>query len=509
MLSAEPRSLPADVLIAERTVIGTALSLPGIMPGLMKLVRPGLLYGSDRRDLLAAMIALHSRNEPCEAAPVISELRQHGKWTHQASIELADCLAHTCAPTNLPHYCRTVRVEWATRQRIKIAEELGNGAASDPDAANALLEQLGAINATERGPGSPKWAPSVLSGQTFDAIEMTTPPSLLGDGLLCDGELGVLYGSTGLGKSFLGEQLVHAVATGEEWLGLPTVAGGAPVLAIHLELSAPRLRERRQRRWATTPPTLHTLTSGILGAQIDILNDADRSALCEVATSIGARLVYVDPLQELHSAGETNDAFHAVVRAITDCMIRTRAAFLIVHHEPKGLTEKGAERSDIDAMRGGTRLPGAAKLAIRLKKLKAPNRFDLVFSKVTHREEPKPLYLRQVEGGFFDHAERPEEKQDRTTAHIERMLLGAGIGTVTTKASIRDSLADAGLPSSEDSVRRAMDRLAFSWGFQSRQDLQIGKGHGTGYTYRKAEYGSQASGVAESGLLPQDSEEWQ
>lgn len=503
--------IPAQALDCERSLLGIMLAYPACIPQAIPLARPAHFYRTAHGHVFLAMVAVHLRGDRPDIVTVAHELRERGQsQAAGGEFALAGLMEAAGSPANLTYYARQVRTAWATRQRVRIGQALTNGASSDPQAAHALLEQMAAIAADEQGPGRPKWAASILSGPQFDAVEFPPLPSLLGDGLLGDGELGVLYGATGRGKSFLGEQLCHAVATGEDWLGMPTIPGGCPVLAIHLELSGTRLKTRRGSRWGSTPPALHTLTSGLLGAQIDILNEGDKAALCEATTALGARLVYVDPLQELHNAGETNDAYHLVVRSLMDCMIRTGAAFLLSHHEPKPPNGKDeSARSDMDALRGGTRLAGAVKLAMRLKKLAAPNRFDLVFAKVTHREAPESLYLKQVDGGWFEHAERPEAKQDRSVQALERILLGAGIGHNTSLRTLRDALASLGLPASEDSTRRALNSLAFAWGFQSRTDLQIGVGKGVGYTYRKAEHGSQASGVAECDLLPQDCEDWQ
>ena len=498
-----PRSLPADVLIAERTLLGTLIQSPEAVPAALKECRPGLLYDDARRHLYEAAIALHVRREPIATGPLIGELRARSRWSDHTSAELAAALEHSCEPVNLRHYCRTIRSEWATRQRINLANELGDAYASDAVAAAETLDRLAAINAEERGPGSPKWSPSVLNGPAFDAIKMPDLPSLLGDGLLCAGELAVIFGPTGKGKSFLGEQLVHAIATGEQWFGFNTVEGGLPVLVVHLELSGARLQHRRLSRWDATPRNLHTTTSDLLGCQVDILRDEDRSALVEVAQNIGARLIYVDPLHEMHSAGETNEAFHRVVRALSDVMIRTGAAVLVAHHEPKSLTENGASRSDMDSLRGGTRLAGAVKLAMRLKELKAPRHFDLAFAKVTHREAPQPLYLRQNAEGWFEPAERPAERANKVADYIERMLIGAGPGANTPTSALSSALGRANMPSSHDSVRRALDEVSVRWGFTNRQDIAIGSNKSAGWTFRQ---GSQDAGVAEQVLLPQESE---
>lgn len=501
----EPRSLPADVEIAERTLLGTIAQSPEIIPVATRECPPRFLYDDRRRHLYEAALALHERMEPIAAGPIISELRARDRWSPDASAELGACLEHFCEPVNLPYYCRTIRSEWATRARIKLANELGDAYASDGGAAAETLERLAAINDAERGPGAPRWASRVYCGSDFDALTMPAMPSLLGDRMLCAGELAVLFGPTGKGKSFLGEQLIHAVATGTDWLGIPTIRDGAPVLAVHLELSGERLQHRRRSRWGSTPANLHTTTSDLLGFQIDVLKDADRDALVEIALNIGAKLIYVDPLQEFHSAGETNEAFHKVVRACSEIMIRSGAAILVAHHEPKGLTEKGAERTDMDSLRGGTRLGGAVKLAMRLKELKNPRHFDLVFPKATHVESPKPLYLKQNTEGWFDLAgERPAERADRTVDAIERILLLAG--EPVRLAKIREALESQKLPSSHRTVQEALDRLATNLGFRSRSDLQIGSGRDTAYRYLKPEMGADMQGVQYEAFAPHDSE---
>ena len=255
-----------------------------------------------------------------------------------------------------------------------------------PLAWDDLAEDRGAPAAPAAGGGDG------LRIYRFDEwAELPDPPDLIG-GLASPGEVIVLSGPSGTGKTFLALDLVARLATGDDSTGLP-VKGRTPGLYLAAEATAgmrARIRmlpgESQARAWV------------IPGApRISDPHYAGQVAAHIAANGIG--VVVVDTMQKLApaDADESSSAWMAdmtdAMKLITDAAAGAAAAgdyqitWLLVHHDNKagsGPRGTSAIEADCDQL---WRLSRVSETGIKLVVKKTKDREPTTWAIDTRRVE--------------------------------------------------------------------------------------------------------------------------
>ncbi len=191
-----------------------------------------------------------------------------------------------------------------------------------------------------------------------DALAAPMRPYLV-KGLLGAGEMGVIFGEPGCGKTFLALYLAHAVAYGRPFFGHRVVQ--APVIYAALEGEAgfakrlKALQAERPEGAVQSVPAFHYLAQALpLGADPSLVDDA-----IAAVRAVGARLVVIDTLARAMAGLDENSAadMGKMVGIIDMIRHQTGAAVLVVHHRGKDRT-RGA--------RGSNALLGATDLEIEV-----------------------------------------------------------------------------------------------------------------------------------------------
>lgn len=289
------------------------------------------------------------------------------------------------------------------------------------------------------------------------------PPVDFVVGGLPAGELGLLSGSDGAGKSMLALQMAVAVAC-----GLPVAGGAIPAPAttgrvvyvsgedgidhIHRRLLALRgaMIDDRRAREKYDAGLDHLDLVALDGERYPLLragrqddepqaDDERIEALRAVAE--GARLVIIDPLVMFHSVGE-NDNGH--MDHLARLLIRTArhcgGAVLAVHHT--GQEALLAARDDHQAGRGATALAAAARAVWVLRRLSQKER------EAAENQNRDPIQLRMLRGS-------------KVSRHIEQdgvaLVMGRdGVLSLTPSLS-----APAGVPAPSAGAREWDDAPPF------------------------------------------------
>ncbi len=188
-----------------------------------------------------------------------------------------------------------------------------------------------------------------------DEIRLNTSDYLL-KGLVAPGELGVWFGPSGSGKSFVILEVAHAIATGRSVLGRRVRK--APVLICALEGAAGfdrRIVAMTQERGPA--PDLHVYSGSL--CLHESLENVD--ALMETINLLDAKLVIIDTLSRSIPGADENSAqdMTGLISTLGRVMQETGAAVIEVHHTGKD-EGKGS--------RGHSSLKAAADVEIEISK---------------------------------------------------------------------------------------------------------------------------------------------
>jgi archaellum biogenesis ATPase FlaH len=159
-------------------------------------------------------------------------------------------------------------------------------------------------------------------------------------GILAPGDLALIFGQPGAGKSLLSPLLAHAIASGREVFGRRVRQGAVLYIAAEagadMEVRFVALRER------------HGQANGLhlLPAPLNLLDPAgsDLRALQEVIEKMRPQVVFIDTLAASFPGLMENEAsdMGRAVRALRDLSEPSGAAVVAVHHAPKsGETPRG------------------------------------------------------------------------------------------------------------------------------------------------------------------------
>jgi len=160
------------------------------------------------------------------------------------------------------------------------------------------------------------------------------------EGLLGEGQLSVLYGESGCGKTFFATDLALHVALGREWRGRDVERGGVVYVAAEGGFGVRnRLAAFRQHFQIEDDAPF-----ALARSPIDLLReDGDRASLSltieEAAnrTGCGVSLVILDTLSRVLAGGNENSSedMGALVRNVDQIRDRTGAHVMFIHHSGK------------------------------------------------------------------------------------------------------------------------------------------------------------------------------
>ncbi len=231
-----------------------------------------------------------------------------------------------------------------------------------------LAKEHGAYISTATSPASLAEAAALPDApskfQVVPAAQFATakPQSWLIKNVLPRGELVVLFGESGAGKSFFALDMGAAIARNIDWRGHRTQKGRVVYIAAE---GAGGFRKRLAAYAKHHGIELATLDLGIIHAAPNLLDKGDAVAVARAIAATGpCDLVIVDTFAQV-MPGANENAGEDVGKALAHCKgihLATGATVLLIHHAGKD-TSKGA--------RGWSGLKAAADAEIEV--LRLPN----------------------------------------------------------------------------------------------------------------------------------------
>lgn len=219
---------------------------------------------------------------------------------------------------------------------------------------------VGATPAGQPEPEQPPRKPRYVLHRAVEAWEPRPPREWLLEGLIGAGDVVLLVGEPGVGKTYFFLDLGVQVATGRAFLDLAT--SSSPVLIVDEESGNRRLQDRLERimRGRGIAPGSDIPLSYITMAGFSFLVDPMWFTDLELAIEeTGARLVILDALADIMLTGDENAVRDAqpVFRGLKGVAEQTGATIVVVHH---------ANRAG--QYRGSSAIPGAVDLALQLSR---------------------------------------------------------------------------------------------------------------------------------------------
>lgn len=230
-------------------------------------------------------------------------------------------------------------------------------------------------------------------------------------GYLLRGHVTLLVGAGAAGKSMLLLGWSVALALGKPWgrFGAADLRLAHKVLVYNVEDDQLEQRSRLSaalRQWEVAPKEISARVVRCGPTQTGALLQFDPVSGTVSPTPLMDRLraeitllrpdvVSLDPLVELHTSGENdNAAMRAVVAFFRSIAREFSCAVIVCHHVKKGLMEPG----DIDASRGGGSVPAAARVGLTMQAMRTEDAEELGV-----QEEARADYCR-VDGGKSNYA---------------------------------------------------------------------------------------------------------
>lgn len=205
---------------------------------------------------------------------------------------------------------------------------------------------------------------------TVDELVTLPPPRWLIHRLFAEGAFVLLYGPTGIGKSFLLLDWGLSIATGRPWFGRPSLKGN--VLFVAAENGF--MSGRRAKAWGAARGVRKLDGAWFLPEPVQLAEADRRLELLHAVDRVKARVVIIDPLTDCSVGLDENLArdqsrIVSTVRALGH--LRSRPAVILAHHTGVSTKrERGSTvlRSAADSAFG--LLPGKKGRPIALRNVK-------------------------------------------------------------------------------------------------------------------------------------------
>jgi len=386
-VSATP-SLPHDD-DAERAVLGAILIDGSALDPTRGLLSPAAFYALRHGTIFRALCTLADAGSALDLVTLKSALAREGRLGECGGpAYLAGLLAGVPRSANVEHYARIVR-EKARRRAIVAGAECLTTAASngtnDADLADLVRTTV------------ESWGDERSRGVAFEsAAEVLARPvpsiDWLAEGLIGAGDLGILSGTAGVGKSWLALHLLCALAAGVPIFGTYRVPRPVRGALLDLEDSSASI-DGRLRRTALAVALDPEAASRLLVVRERLRLD-DQAALARLLGLVGEQridLLVVDTLRRAFAGDENASAWSsALFRDALDPLRATGCAVLLLAH-----VRKKTGDADLDdpaqALRGSSDLLAMLDLHVGVEK--RADGLAWIPTKLRHARLAEPLLL--------------------------------------------------------------------------------------------------------------------
>lgn len=325
---------------AEEAVLGSLLINPDGLRRLKQRILPHYFFILRNRYVYEAMLSLHERKEDVDILTVGTELQERNHLTLVGGRAYLTNLMNS-APTHIhvETYALIVKEAWRRRQLLILAQKLGESSLEgSPEAAALILDEARELLNDPYGLGIDETNTYLIHARDLKNLP---PVTWLVPGEIPDLALTVVYGPSGVGKSFF--VLDYALALAQCY----------PVLYIAAEGESGFVK--RVAAWCKH----HKEAEGDLYFYLNLvslLDTVERDRFMQqVIGRVKPKLVILDTVAHCMLPGNENDTrdMGLFLKSAKLILKTFQCAVLLVHHTGKeGNQERGSSvlRASADAM---------------------------------------------------------------------------------------------------------------------------------------------------------------
>lgn len=227
--------LPAQSLDAEESVLGACLMSAGAVDVCSEILVPEAFYRPSHGIIFRAILDVADKGEPVDALTVVGRLDADGRLAEAGGMErIHELGALVPAASNAAHYAKIVRAMWLRREIARVGHELvalgDNGAESVTDLLSEADQKFLRLQSALKDNRDVVFTGKDLAErfrykldhpQEFES-KIKPPFSFLKDQII-DGQLHILAGYQGTGKTALVWQFAGAAAEESAKVGIWTL----------------------------------------------------------------------------------------------------------------------------------------------------------------------------------------------------------------------------------------------------------------------------------------------
>ena len=359
----QEEKLPPQNLEAEQATLGSMMVEPGAASRAMAIVEEKDFYREAHQIIFAAMLAVHTRNEPVDLITVNAELHRRGKAEDVGGPQyLQACMFGVPTAAHVVRYATIVAEKSVLRKIGRFGEDLIKQAYEDPPDVGAFLdEKLAAYQEIYRRRKGPDTSAITLL-EYGKGLQYTT---WLWPGWLPRGYITVLAGDPGRGKSALALILGGCLNGKRTWPDGSTKLTPGNTLWIDTEEGQPLAWERASK-WSLWQEYLFVPgQDGTERVRIDLKGSAEQVGMRAIANN--AVLVVIDCLRCAHQADEDSSAMTKFLTEFAAMARDYNLAILLIHHLRKRSQLEGTSVT-LDRLRGSTVIGATARIVWALDK---------------------------------------------------------------------------------------------------------------------------------------------
>ena len=346
--------MPED-LEAEMVAIGAALVEPGAAKIALDLLRPADFYPEAHRIIFAAIKAVAERGEPVDEITVGAELRRQGVVEKVGGVEYLTSL-EISVPTaaHVATYAQLVKEKAYLREIISFASRIERVAYASPAASDFadLAEELltGAQGFADRLHPADQ---GNLSADEYGKIARER--TFFWPGWFPRGDLGVIGGDTGLGKSIDALYLAAALTGQVPWPdGTDPPEPGLKVFWCDCEGREWETWNRLNEWGLDGAPIIFPGADGTAAMSIDLGRPGAPEALAARAAGADCAGLVVDSLSASHTLNENSASeMGPMLKACKDAARKHDLGWFFTHHANKPSPLQGPEMT-LDRLRGSS-----------------------------------------------------------------------------------------------------------------------------------------------------------